>query len=305
MPQTQITKSVIIGNLPTGQNALSVFDTNFDQLFAALNAVTTFSMYVVDAGAANVYQASFAAGIVVSYFDGLGVDVKIANTNNGASTFNLNSLGAGNILLANGAALTGGELVAGSVVRLVRIGSNWFLSGGVISGGSVVNLPQLFRKSVGTGTTIAFQPSSSDGPPSWAREVTINFEGVSTNGGSTVILQLGTSGGFQNTGYNTSSGGVNSGGASGVSQATSGIQVTHNGISAAASIINGSITFTLSDTVNGVWCCAGAVGLSNAASGSFIGGSKSLAGLLDRLQATTVGGTDVFDGGFISARYKA
>lgn len=50
-----------------------------------------------------------------------------AFTNTGPATFNLNSFGADNIVLPDGSALIGGELVAGRSFMLMRVASQWHL----------------------------------------------------------------------------------------------------------------------------------------------------------------------------------
>ena len=47
-----------------------------------------------------------------------------------------------------------------------------------------------------SGTSIDFT-----GLPAWVKRITVNFSGVSTNGTSIPLLQLGDSGGIENTGY--------------------------------------------------------------------------------------------------------
>jgi hypothetical protein len=81
--------------------------------------------YAVDSGAVNAYAA---AGVTVgAYVAGLRVSVKIANTNTGASTLNYGGLGAKSIKLTNGAALVGGELIAGGLAELEYDGVNFQL----------------------------------------------------------------------------------------------------------------------------------------------------------------------------------
>src|SRR6516162_6334001 len=56
---------------------------------------------------------------------GMGVFVKVANTNTGPATFNLNGLGAAAVHRANGAALSAGDINAGQVAALFYDGSSW------------------------------------------------------------------------------------------------------------------------------------------------------------------------------------
>ncbi len=47
-----------------------------------------------------------------------------------------------------------------------------------------------------TGTAVDFTSI-----PSWAKRITVMLNGVSTNGSSSYLIQLGTSGGIENSGY--------------------------------------------------------------------------------------------------------
>jgi hypothetical protein len=69
-----------------------------------------------------------ANGAATSYKLGQSFELTPASTNTGATTLNINSIGAKNIF-ANGAALTGGELVAGVPVRLKYDGTQFNLIG--------------------------------------------------------------------------------------------------------------------------------------------------------------------------------
>ena len=86
------------------------------------------STYVEDAGAANalVVSLDFAPP---SYVAGLELTVKVAAANTGATTINVNGLGAKAIQHTDGAALAEGDLVAGQLVKLIYSGSAFRLIG--------------------------------------------------------------------------------------------------------------------------------------------------------------------------------
>lgn len=135
------------------------------------------------------------------------------------------------------------------------------------------------------------------GIPAWVKRITVNFSGVSTNGSSTIVIQLGTSGGIQTTGYLGSTsyiGGtpINITGGVGVASGT-----------AASSVVYGSSVLTLVDA-SGNW-----VGVSNTSTSNngniFVSSAgKSLAGTLDRIRITTGNGTDAFDAGSVNILYE-
>ena len=56
---------------------------------------------------------------------GLAVMIKVANTNTGPVTFNLNGLGAENVRRANGAVLAAGDINVGEILFLIYDGSAW------------------------------------------------------------------------------------------------------------------------------------------------------------------------------------
>lgn len=89
--------------------------SNFEKTFGiALNL----AHYAVDTGTANAYVATYSPAIPALY-DGLRVRFRAINTNTGASTLNVNGIGAKPIWGAQHSALTGGEIVATGEVEAV------------------------------------------------------------------------------------------------------------------------------------------------------------------------------------------
>ncbi len=153
-------------------------------------------------------------------------------------------------------------------------------------------IPTLTRQVTTSGTSIDFTGISP-----LARRITVSFEGVSTNGTSLPAIRLGTSGGIQATGYNSLAIGL--GAAYGnATQDTTGFLAASTDWGAGDELY-GSLVLTLSDEANGVWTIFGTAGQPS----SHIwlsAGSKSLAGVLDRLRLTTLGGANTFDAGAMS-----
>ncbi len=143
-----------------------------------------------------------------------------------------------------------------------------------------------------SGTSIDFTSI-----PSWVKRITVMYAGVSTNGTSTLILQLGTSGGVVTSGYVGSMSY-----ASGQAIYTTGIGI-HNTNSASA-IGNGTTQVSL--VGSNTWAGSGTVGVTGAATGeTYSSGSYiALGGTLDRVRITTVNGTDTFDAGSINILYE-
>jgi hypothetical protein len=154
--------------------------------------------------------------------------------------------------------------------------------GGVVTSGTAVAST--------SGTSIDFTSI-----PSWVKRVTINFSGVSGNGSSIHLIQIGTSGGIQNTGYTSTTQAASTA----VTQTAGfGLQTSNGSSSAYAGII----VLTLLDSSTGVWVQSGIVSASSAA--FYSSGVKTLSGTLDRVRITTVNGTDTFDAGSINILYE-
>lgn len=84
--------------------------------------------YCLDTGAANALVASLDFP-PSAYTAGIELTVKVAATNTGVSTLNLNGLGVKTIKRANGSALAAGDLTAGYIVKLVYDGTDFRLLG--------------------------------------------------------------------------------------------------------------------------------------------------------------------------------
>lgn len=135
-----------------------------------------------------------------------------------------------------------------------------------------------------TGTAVDFT-----GIPSWVKRVTVLFVGVSTNGTSTVQIQLGTSSGVVTTGYDSA-----------VTWGTS-------AVASSTGLVTGGGSAT--DIRSGMIFIANAYGFVYVESGNYksagtavmsSGGSITLPAVMDRLRITTVNGTDTFDSGVIN-----
>jgi hypothetical protein len=143
-----------------------------------------------------------------------------------------------------------------------------------------------------SGTAIDFT-----GLPSWIKKITVMFNGVSTNGTSDLIIQLGTG----STTYTTSGylGSVSSQSGT-VENFTTGYKAVNS--NAAASIWHGSIVIT--NVTGNTWSESGVLGNSGASGTRMSGGSIPLAAVLTAVRITTVNGTDAFDAGTVNILYE-
>lgn len=135
--------------------------------------------------------------------------------------------------------------------------------------------------------------------PSWAKRITVMFNGVSTSGTSPVLVQIG-SGSITATGYSGSSSILSSGVVT--INLSTGFQIYFQINDAAAATRSGIMTIGLIGS--NVYSCSSVLGLGNASASSITSGAVSLSGVLDRVRITTVGGTDTFDAGSINIMYE-
>lgn len=135
--------------------------------------------------------------------------------------------------------------------------------------------------------------------PSWVKRITVMFSGVSTNGTSNLLIQLGTSSGVTATGYLSYSCRFGSSSVAGGANFTTGFGIAGN---LASNVFSGA---TIISSLSGnTWVANGFYGESVGAIGVPVGGGISLAATLDRVRITTVGGTDTFDAGTINIMYE-
>ena len=136
-----------------------------------------------------------------------------------------------------------------------------------------------------------------DGIPTWARRVTILYSGLSTNGTNPIVIQAG-SGTFKTTGYL---------GAAAVIEGTTGYTVGFgigNSNVSGADLHHGTIVLNLLNSSTNTWVASGTAARSDAVEAGFTGGAVALAGALDRIRITTVGGTDLFDAGVTNIMWE-
>jgi len=146
-----------------------------------------------------------------------------------------------------------------------------------------------------SGTSIDFTSI-----PSWVKRITLMLNGVSTNGTSDAIVQLGDSGGIENTGYVANASLIT---ASTVAfSSTAGFPLS--GSWSASVFFSGLVTLVLQDAATNTWT-ASVTGATGSPVGAGVGGGyKALSATLDRVRITTVGGANTFDAGSINILYE-
>ncbi len=97
-------------------------------------------LWGTDTGAANAYVVNVPYPVPVAYVAGMTIRFKAANANSGASTVNVNGLGAVAIKRAGGAALASGDILSGQVLELTYDGVNFQMANYLgISAGTTTN----------------------------------------------------------------------------------------------------------------------------------------------------------------------
>lgn len=259
--------------------------------------------YTATAGQ-TTFTASYTAGFVSVFRNGVQLGSEDYTATNGTSVVLTNGSTAGDYIriesqftanVQNAIPNTAGA-VATSNIADGAITTAKIANGAVVPADLAQPLTLETAKASTSGTSIDFT-----GIPSWVKRITVMFSGVSTNGTSPLIIQLGDSGGFETTGYLGNSVIPVSGTTTAGASVTTGLSIFS--APAAASIIHGCVDIFSLGTSN-TWVSRAALGASNTVAGAVGGSSKSLSDTLTQIRITTVNGTDTFDAGTINILYE-
>jgi len=168
---------------------------------------------------------------------------------------------------------------------------------GITSAGTIADATAVVRPLV-SGTSQASTSGTSidfTSIPSWVKRITVMLTGVSTNGTSNPLIQIG-SGTVATSGYLGSAN--NASGASYVNYTTGFGIASAN----ATNVLHGAMILTL--VTGNTWIASHSVGASGGTAASCGGGSVTLGGTIDRVRITTVNGTDAFDAGSVNILYE-
>ena len=154
---------------------------------------------------------------------------------------------------------------------------------------------------IASGTAVASTSGTSidfTSIPSWAKRITVMFSGVSTNGTSQKLVQIGA-GSVTTTGYANVSNFIASG-SSGSASYTNGFNFYN--LILASDTLSGLVTFTTLGS--NVWVCSGSVVNTTGTISALTNGNITLGAALDRVRITATNGTDTFDAGSINILYE-
>jgi len=205
---------------------------------------------------------------------GLSSPLPLASGGTGGTT----STGSGAIVLASGATLASPTLNSPTF--------------GGTPGSSLITRMSAGGVSASGNTSIDFTSM-----PSWINAITVMFSDIS-NGGSFILVQLGTSSGFATSGYVSICNDLDGGGGSSSNSSTAGLIMR---VQAPAGVINGLMNIAYMGSNR--WA-ANVTCMSIATVVFMGGGTVTLGGTLDRVRITTVSGSDAFDSGTINVSYQ-
>lgn len=155
---------------------------------------------------------------------------------------------------------------------------------------------QMQRLVLATSQTASGTSVDFTGIPAWVKKITVMFSGLSTNGTSILLLQLGDSGGIENTGYV----GVVNSALGEAASSTAGWSLFR--ANAATNVYTGAGVITKID--GNSWIFSSNIGNTTNSQSGFTSGSKTLSDVLTQIRITTVNGTDTFDAGSINILYE-
>ena len=166
-----------------------------------------------------------------------------------------------------------------------------------INSGAVLGITSGTAVASTSGTSITFSSI-----PSWVKRITMVLSGVSVTGTQVMQVQLGTGGVATTSGYAASAGIFVTSNITSANSITTGFAFNNSGGGGATQTWSGLVNLVL--LTGNTWVCSAQVtDTTNVRMGSG-GGVISLAGVLDNVRLTTVGGTDTFDAGTVNILYE-
>ena len=193
--------------------------------------------------------------------------------------------------------LTSDTLIGTAAAGNIEYDGQFFGTDSAASRAQLQRIVQATAVASTSGTSIDFT-----GLPAWVKKITVMFQNLSAAGvNSRLLIQIGDSGGIENTGYNSTS--AYSTGAAGASNSETTGYVMDNGGGQPSLFVTGTAVITLLDPSTNLWVATHMAELTVGYT-MFGGGRKTLSGTLDRVRITSVNGTNTFDSGSINIMYE-
>lgn len=304
------------GLVPVGDTNTGIYSPGADQLAIATGGVNalTFSATQTTAWAAKATGKAFDVDSITDVTSASTCDIGAAATSevNITGTTTITGFGTSNAgivrrcTFADVLTLThnGTSLILPGAANITTAAGDSFVARS-LGGGNWRVLSYQF--SARTALVNATQQASTSGTaidfntiPPWAKQVTIMLNGVSLSGTDNLLIQIGDSGGIENTGYSAlTSVTANAAGTLTVSS-TAGFPVFAGG---AARLVYGTIILSLMDAATFTWTATGTGHESGGLNFSSVNGVKALSAALDRVRITTTG-SNTFDAGTINVMFE-
>lgn len=231
----------------------------------------------------NLSAAASGANSDITSLSGLTTPLSVAQGGTGSAT-----LGDAGVLIGNGtgAVQVTGAGTAGQVFTSNGAGVDPTFQAAAASGFTLGTL-----QATTSGTTKDFT-----GIPAGTKLIFISLQGVSLGGNSALLIQIGDAGGFEASGYLSTS---NSPAQPVTTSSTAGFIVDVG--PGAAAIVSGVMILSLMDAATFLWSESHATKLS-ATVASHGGGDKALSAELTQVRITSVA-ADTFDAGSVNIMY--
>jgi hypothetical protein len=146
-----------------------------------------------------------------------------------------------------------------------------------------------------SGTSIDFT-----GIPAGTKQILVNFNQVSTDNTTDMLIQLGDSGGIETTDYTGAGLYLENAGTARVVAGTAGFRICHSGNNQKHS---GTLTLSLENSTSFKWAASGTLGDPNFTAINVTAGAKSLSAELTQIRLTTISGGENFDFGEVNIAY--
>ena len=287
---------------PSGTGNISVRFLGIPASGVVTTAYRTQTEFTATAGQTTFTPPSYTVGFIDVYRNGVLLGSADFTATNGTT-----------VVLATGA--TAGDLIetvsfsVSSVLNAIpatagSVNSTYLQSGITITSPTITSPTISGTYTAGTSlvtsaTAVSASSTSVDftSIPSWVKRITVMFTGVSTSGTAAKLIQIGDSGGIEDTGYLGTGGSYT--GTAGVTAYTAGFGIRSV---LAADVINGVVQICL--LTGTTWAAFGNLSRSDGAQIFNVAGSKALSDTLTQVRITTANGTDTFDAGTINILYE-
>ena len=207
---------------------------------------------------------------------------------------------SGSVFYSTSARTSVAYKVVGYVSSTQTTAGSWASAPSNVSGNGTNKVPQDLVLATAVATTSGTSIDIT-GIPSWVKRITILLKVVSTNGSSSPIIQIGSSGTPATTGY-VSTTSVQGNGQTVTTANTSGFFLTPSGYFLATSTLTGSLNICLISS--NTWVASGVFSVGGAINTTALGGFLVTAGTLNIVRLTTANGTDTFDAGSVNILYE-